>query len=198
MMSSLLSIYGAIFSQANTSAPRKKKSTYFYVNAFLSSVVPSFPEPSPCFPPAKFRPRHDDAQKAGEAVRNGHGEKGAVQSVGGGERQCQRDQEDALPHQRNRQRAEGLSDTLKEGGRGHVDAVEEEGHHVEPKEMGRAVPVKGIVGDKERGDLPRKQQVDRAPASGDDEGDGRGHAVGMVYPRVVFRPEIVAVDGLNG
>ena len=198
MMSSLLSIYGVIFSQANTSAPRKKKSTYFYVSAFLSPVVPSFREPSPLFPPAKFRPRHDDAQKAGEAVCNGHGEKGAVQSVGGGERECQRDQEDALPQKGNGQGAEGLSDALKEGGRGHVDAVEEEGHHVEPEEVGRAIPIKGIVGDKEGGDLPRQQQVDRAPASGDDEGDGRGHAVSMVYPPVVFRPEIVAVDGLNG
>lgn len=79
-----------------------------------------------------------------------------------------------------------------------MDAIEEEGHHVEPKEMGRAVPIKGIVGDKEGGDLPRKQQVDDAPASGDDECDGRGHAVGMVDPRVVFRPEIVAVNRLNG
>lgn len=164
----------------------------------LKILIPLFREPSPLFPPAKFRPRHDDAQKAGEAVCNGHGEKGAVQSVGGGERECQRDQEDALPHQRNRQGAEGLSDALKEGGRGHVDAIEEEGHHVEPEEVGRAVPIKGIVGDKERCDLPRQQQVDGAPAGGDDEGDGRGHAVGMVYPRVVFRPEIVAVDGLNG
>ncbi len=102
-----------------------------------------------------------------------------------------------MPQKGNRQGAEGLSDALKEGGCGHVDAVEEEGHHVEPKEMGRAVPIKGIVGDKERGDLPRQHQVDGAPASGDDEGDGRGHAVGMVYPRVVFRPEIVAIDGLN-
>ena len=164
----------------------------------LKILIPLFREPSPLFPPAKFRPRHDDAQKAGEAVRNGHGEKGAVQSVGGGEGECQRDQEDALTHQRNRQGAEGLSDALKEGGRGHVDAIEEEGHHVEPKEMGRAVPIKGIVGDKEGGDLPRKQQVDDAPASGDDECDGRGHAVGMVDPRVVFRPEIVAVNRLNG
>ena len=103
-----------------------------------------------------------------------------------------------MPQKGNGQGAEGFSDALKEGGRGHVDAVEEEGHHVEPKEVGRAVPVKGIVGDKEGGDLPRQQQVDRAPASGDDEGDGRGHAVSMVYPPVVFRPEIVAVDGLNG
>lgn len=79
-----------------------------------------------------------------------------------------------------------------------MDAVEEEGHHVEPEEVGRAVPIKGIVGDKKRGDLPRQQKVDRAPASGDDEGDGRGQTVGMVYPRVVFRPEIVAVYGLNG
>ncbi len=164
----------------------------------LKILIPSFLDPSPLFPPAKFRPGHDDAQKAGEAVCNGHGVKGAVQSVGGGERECQGNQEDALTHQRNRQGAEGLSDTLKEGGCGHVDAVEEEGHHVEPKEVGRAIPVKGIVGDKERGDLPRKQQVDCAPASGDDQGDGRGHAVGMVYPPVVFRPEIVAVDGLNG
>lgn len=164
----------------------------------LKILIPLFREPSPLFPPAKFRPRHDDAQKAGEAVCNGHGVKGAIQSVSGGEGECQGNQEDALPHQRNRQGAEGLSDALKEGGRGHVDTVEEECHHVEPEEVGRAISVKGIVGDKERGDLPRKQQVDCAPASGDDEGDGRGHAVGMVYPPVVFRSEIVAVDGLNG
>lgn len=79
-----------------------------------------------------------------------------------------------------------------------MDAVEEECHHVGPEEVGRAISVKGIVGDKEGGNLPRQQQVDRAPASGDDEGNGRGHAVGMVYPRVVFRPEIVAVNRLNG
>ncbi len=79
-----------------------------------------------------------------------------------------------------------------------MDAVEEEGHHVEPKEMGRAILIEGIVGDKEGGDLPGQQQVDGAPAGGDDEGDGRCHAVGVAHPRVVFRPEIVAVNGLNG
>lgn len=164
----------------------------------LKILIPLFLEPSAFFPPAKFRPGHDDTQKAGEAVCNGYGEKGAVQSVGCGEGECQGDQEDALPQKGDGQGADGLSDALEEGGRGHVDAVEEEGHHVEAEEVGRAIPVEGIVGDKERGDLSRKQQVDCAPASGDDEGNGRGHAVGVAHPPVVFRPEIVAVDGLNG
>ena len=80
-----------------------------------------------------------------------------------GQQQRQRDQQDALAHQRDEQRAGWFSDALKEGGRCHVHTVQEECHHVEPEAVGRTVQIERVVGHEERGDLPGKQQVYQPP-----------------------------------
>ena len=75
--------------------------------------------------------------------------------------------------------------------------VQEERHHVEPEAMCRTVQIEGFVGDKEHSQLPGKQQIDQPPQCGDDQrGSGR-HTVGFPHPVIVFRAEIVAVDGLD-
>mgnify|MGYP004692017493 CR=1 FL=1 len=98
-----------------------------------------------------------------------------------GQQQCQRNEQNALPNQRDQQRAGRLSDALKERRRGHVQPIQEKCHHVEPETVLRTVQIEGIIGDKQHGELARKQQIDQPPQRGDRQGDSHRHAVGFPH-----------------
>ena len=79
-----------------------------------------------------------------------------------------------------------------------MQAVQEEGGHIQPEAVLGAVQVEGAVGDEQHPDLPGKQLEHQEPHRRDHQGDGGGHAVGLPHPKKMLCPEVVAVDGLHG
>ena len=87
-------------------------------------------KPSLFSPPGEFSLHQNDGDHEGCQICYGNSQQRTVQAEPGRQKQCQRDQDNTLAHQRDDQRLGGLADALEKGGGGHMDAVHEERHHI--------------------------------------------------------------------
>lgn len=149
-------------------------------------------------PTLKLRTGQDEAQQEHQNIRHRSGQKRAVHPPDLGQHERQGDQEAALPGQGDQQRLHRPADALEEGDRGHVQAVQEKGQHIEPEAVLRAVQIEVITRHEQACDLPWEHHEDQKPHRRNAQCDERGHAKGLSDPLVVPRAEIIAVDGLNG
>lgn len=155
-------------------------------------------QPAVLPPQAEFRPDERDAQQENQGVRDGDGIERAVQPEAARQQQRQRDQEHALPHQRDEQRTHRLADALEKGSGGHVQAVEEKGQHVNAENVGGTVQIQRVIRDKQHADLAGQCHKDHKADRRDDQRDPAGQHIGLMYALIVPRAEVKAVDGLHG
>lgn len=79
-----------------------------------------------------------------------------------------------------------------------MQAVQEEGGHIQPEAVLGTVQVEGAVRDEQHPDLPGKQLEHEEPHPRNYQGDGGGRAEGLPHPKKMLRPEVVTVDRLYG
>ena len=106
-------------------------------------------EPPLLLPAGKFPPRQQQTKKKRQNIGNGSCQKSAVQPQLSRQQDSQGDQEETLTGQRNCQGLNWLSNTLKEGGGGQVQPIEEKGHHIKSEAMLRTVKIQLIIRNKQ-------------------------------------------------
>ena len=113
--------------------------------------------PVPLPPDGKLPPDQQQAQEEGQHVGNGGGQQGTIQAEPAGQQNSQGNQKHALPGQGNGKGGYRPADPLKERGGGQMQAVQEEGGHIQPEAVLGTVQVEGAVRDEQHPDLPGKQ-----------------------------------------
>lgn len=120
-------------------------------------------QPASLSPSLKLRAGQKEAQQEHQDIRHRSGQKCAVHSPNLRQQERQRDQEAALPGQRDQQGFHRPANALEERGRGHVQAIQEKGQHIEPETVLRAVQIEGVVRYEQACDLSGEHHEDQKP-----------------------------------
>ena len=154
--------------------------------------------PVPLPPDGKLPPDQQQAQEEGQHVGNGAASRAPSRPNRPDSRIARGIRNTPCRARGNGKGGYRPADPLKERGGGQMQAVQEEGGHIQPEAVLGTVQVEGLS---ETNSIPicrGKQLEHEEPHPRNYQGDGGGRAEGLPHPKKMLRPEVVTVDRLYG